>query len=443
MNQADLFSALNTINKKDNWRWGTLVPRMGGGAIGCYKACKQKPLWNLSWDGLYSVDVGIVNYWPDVPYYVIDKDQLPPKEDFENIDFVMTVCPCGGMSTLNTSKGIYKGVDAPQNNLMYRSAEFVLEHIKPTVYFGENAQALFTERGKKITAKLWHIAKKYGYSFSLYKTDLLEHRIPQHRVRCFYFFWKSDTAPVMEWVHDLWKGNIAEFLDQIPAEATHQDVYLWDTNPTETYRPYKFLLEKLGITHQEAVKMFEKHNVTQIIQRNGWMEECIDWLEKNYPTENFSDTDWAQTFTELYKKYKAKFDIGKGIFDRSPYFAYKRYKAVVRSNIRRFVHPVHERYLNMREYMTLLGFPYDYEPTFVKAKVNSLENFQALTKGVVSNVSEDCCLNVMKFIQGGLTMSDHKFIKQNNLQDEITVEKDKDYDLSLFENVKENINEED
>jgi hypothetical protein len=87
--------------------------------------------------------------------------------------------------------------------------------------------------------------------------------------------------------------------------------------------------------------------------------------------------------------------------------------------------------------MTLLGFPFDYQPTFLKAFPNSLENFQRLTKGVVSNVSRDCCLNVMKAVLGLLPMSEHKFIKQNNLNRKSTVEQDEDYDLSLFENKKE------
>lgn len=439
MKQGELFTS---FKKKDHWRWGILVPRMGGGAIGCYQACGEKPLWNLSWDGLYDIDVGLVNYWPDVPYYNLDKGELPPKEQFENIDFVMTVCPCGGLSTQNTSTGIHKGVDAPKNELMYKSAEFVLSNIKPTVYFGENAQALFTERGKKVTAKLWQIAKKYGYSFSLYKTDLLEHRMPQHRVRCFYFFWKSDTAPIMEWVHDPWEGTLTEFLDTIPADATYQDVYLYNGAPSEVFRPYKFLLEKFGLTHQQAVEKWDKWTVTKVIHEEGLMEECIEWLDKYYPNDKMSEIEWAQSFGDMYRKFKKKFDMGRGIFDRSPYFAAKRFKCVVRSNVRRFVHPTKDRYLNMREYMTLLGFPFDYQPTFVKAKPSSLENFQRLSKGVVSNVSMDCCLNVMKFIQGGLPMSEFKFIKQNNLKQESEPQKDEDYDLSLFENKSENITEE-
>ena len=428
---------LDKLASAKKWRWGTLVPRMGGGAIGCYHACETKPLFNLSWDGFYDIDVGLVNYWPDVPYYVIDKGELPPKEDMENLDFVMTVCPCGGLSTQNTAKNENKGVDAPKNEWMYKSAEWVLENLKPTVYFGENAQALFTERGKKVTAKLYHIAKKHGYSFSLYKTDLLQHRIPQHRVRCFYFMWKSDTCPIMDWVNDPWTGTLTEFLDTVPKDATYQDVYLYKENPSEHFKPYKFLLEKTGLTHAECVKKYDKLSVSKIIWENGWMDECIDWLEKNYPDASMSEVEWAQTYAQMYRKFKKKLESGRGIFDRSPYFSYDRFKCVIRRNIRQFVHPTIDRYINMREYMTLLGFPFDYQPTFLKAFPNSLENFQRLTKGVVSNVSRDCCLNVMKAILGLLPMSEHKFIKQNNLNRKSTVEQDEDYDLSLFENKKE------
>ena len=48
------------------------------------------------------------------------KDIFIPK-----VDFVTAVCPCAGLSSANSSN---RGHDAPQNDWMYKTAEFVLEH---------------------------------------------------------------------------------------------------------------------------------------------------------------------------------------------------------------------------------------------------------------------------------------------------------------------------
>lgn len=396
-------------------RWGTMVPRMGGGAIGCWQATGVKPIFNLSWSGLADNDAGIREYWPDVPYYLVDEGQLPPKEDFKNIDFVITVCPCGGLSNQNNSTNeAKKGVDAMQNDWMYKSAEFVLENIKPTVYFGENAQALFIDRGEPVTKKLYDIAMKHGYSFSLFKTDLTQHRIPQHRTRCFYFMWKSDTAPIMEWINDKWPGTAAEFLATIPEWATLQDVYHFNQPPTQFFKPYTYLLQRLGVTHQECVRMFPHKSCMKVLREKGWIGDCIEWMKENYPDASPSEEEWAMTFVEMFTKHKKKFDSGGGAFDRSPWFTTDRFKAVIKKNVRCFVHPDEDRYLNMREYLTLLGFPFDYNPTFPGTRLNRIENFQKLSKGVVSNVAKDCCLQVMKFLRGELPLSEYKYVKQNN-----------------------------
>ena len=81
-------------------------------------------------------------YWPEVPYFDIDQGIDLQNERFQNIDFVASVCPCAGLSMLNTSKGKKgRSADAAQNMWMYKSSEFVLANIKPKVLsslFGRN-----------------------------------------------------------------------------------------------------------------------------------------------------------------------------------------------------------------------------------------------------------------------------------------------------------------
>ena len=68
------------------------------------------------------------------------------------IDYINSVCPCAGLSMLNTSKGagVGRGSDAEANKWMFKSAKYVLSRIKPKVMWGENAQMLFTKKGEGV-----------------------------------------------------------------------------------------------------------------------------------------------------------------------------------------------------------------------------------------------------------------------------------------------------
>ena len=46
----------------------------------------------------------------------------------------------------------------------------------------------------------------------------LKHGVPQNRLRTFYFFWKSETAPVLSY-YDRPRKNLREYLEEIPVDA--------------------------------------------------------------------------------------------------------------------------------------------------------------------------------------------------------------------------------
>ena len=72
------------------------------------------------------------------------------------IDYINAVCPCSGLSSLNTSKtpGITRGADAVMNKWIFVTAHYVLGRIKPKVFWGENAAGLFTKIGQEIVDEL-------------------------------------------------------------------------------------------------------------------------------------------------------------------------------------------------------------------------------------------------------------------------------------------------
>ena len=134
-------------------RWGTIIPLIGGSAIGCYKAAGTYPLFNLSYTPFKPNELHYQNYWPHVPTYRLDSMDTFPHEKFlagGDIDFINSVCPCAGLSTLNPSRG----PDNQANKWMFISAEYVLGNIRPKVLWGENAPGLFLSLGETLIPKL-------------------------------------------------------------------------------------------------------------------------------------------------------------------------------------------------------------------------------------------------------------------------------------------------
>ena len=190
--------------KEDAIRWATIIPLIGGSAIGCAKSTGVLPQFNISYETFSKNEEHLARYWPTVPMLYLDNISKKGQEKMkqQDMDFVTSVCPCAGLSTLNNCKkgAAARGSEAVQNDWMLKSAEFVLSVIKPKVFWGENAPGLFTKSGRDLVMKLKLIGQRFGYSFSLVKTNSELHGLPQRRVRTFYFFWRSPSVPMLPWM---------------------------------------------------------------------------------------------------------------------------------------------------------------------------------------------------------------------------------------------------
>ncbi len=79
------------------------------------------------------------------------------------VDVVNSVCPCAGLSMLNTSASS----DSATNDWMLESAKYVLGEVKPKVFWGENAPGLYGNMGKPVVEKLLKtIGEEFGYTFT-------------------------------------------------------------------------------------------------------------------------------------------------------------------------------------------------------------------------------------------------------------------------------------
>ena len=395
----------------DKIRWGTIIPLIGGSAIGCKEATGTLPAFHLSYTPFAGNEKHIRNYWPSVPMHYLDEQNADKRlPSFQDVDFINSVCPCAGLSMLNTasSGGKKRGEDAAANQWMYESSVYVLSKVRPKVLWGENAPGLFTAMGRGVVEKLRKIGEHFGYSFSVMKTSTDLHGIPQARMRTFYFFWKSPTVPKMDY-YNRKRKNLMEYLKEIPKNASMQNIYGAEGKASERSRFYQFVLEKEGLTHAEFVKKTGKGTVTTYLERNNLLDECIQWLNEKYKGESFwTKTGNNRTHVQYLEHVKRKREKGLGYWDDSPRFVGDTFAAVMKKTMMWAVHPEEDRFLNAREFAHLMGLPHDFE-------IDGEKSLNHIAQNVPTCTARDMAEQVKKFIRGELQMTKFSFIKQDNI----------------------------
>ena len=108
--------------------YASIVPLIGGETIAMEKVFKKRPEYIISYEDFQANDTHLVEYYKrEVPYYLLGNDR---SYDLPSVDVINTVCPCAGLSSLNTSASS----DAAANDWMLTSANYVLGTLKPKVF---------------------------------------------------------------------------------------------------------------------------------------------------------------------------------------------------------------------------------------------------------------------------------------------------------------------
>ena len=398
--------------KEKQIKFGTILPLIGGMTVGNSLATGNDPAFMLSYPGFQGNDQHAVDYFKETPYYILDPESNSmveeegkrkiPKNLFNEVDFVTAVCPCAGLSMMNTSKkegsSSARGSDAQQNQWMYKSAEFILENVKPKVFWGENAPGLYTNTGVGVVEKLREIAEQNGYSFSLYKTNTFFHGIPQKRERTFYFFWNSPKAPILGTYRREHKP-LAEYLTEVPAWATAQDVFLgFEKTAGSGYDKY---LQTQGLSFKAISEKWNTFIHWMVCENK--IESVIEWATEN-------DEKGLIKQAEHVKK---KLDMNLGWWDASPHMTREHINAVIYRQMTCGLHPNGERGLNVREFMHLMGLPHDFNL--------SSNAWNHIAQNVPTCTARDMSLEVMRFCKGEITEFGDSFVKQSNSQLRIDV----------------------
>lgn len=378
-------------------RWAPVIPLIGGFPLGSYYATKEKPVAIYSYSPFEANDSHLTNYWSDIPYMRFDVEGEVTRLS-EGLDFVVATPPCAALSQLNTGKTEEaKGVCAASTMWMYESVKDSVKYLDPKVIMGENAPALYTKKGEPVAEQLKDLASDLGYTFSLYKTNTRFHGIPQSRERTFYFLWKKDTAPVLNF-YNRNRDTFVTYLSQIEENAMQNDIVI---NKTLTEEPqWRFLKARYKTDNPRQVIAQRAITAHNYIMKSDLLEDYITWI-----TDNGSENE-----IRLAHHMKKKYSNGQGIWDSSVHVFSDVMNAVIGRNLNDTVHPLKDRSLTIREALHMMGFPHDFELLGGRAKLNHI------AQNVPTCTARDMTYEVVKYLTGKLDDSGLKFVRQNNVK---------------------------
>lgn len=355
----------------------SIVPLIGGETIGQMNAFGTKPDYLLSYTPFSNNDSHLVNHLKDVPYILLDQGAKHP----HYVDVVNAVCPCAGLSSLSPSANSESAV----NDWMMITAKYVLEEMKPKVFWGENAPRFAGEMGKPIVNKLHKLGKENGYTMSVYRTKSLLHGLPQVRERSFYFFWKGDKTPLLNYF-DQYRISIEDQLNLVKPESTQQEV----TNkkiPSKDDPYYRYVLEVMhgGITHQEfQAKLDKSADVMHYMEENGHNYRMVKefFLKEGY-------TKYAAKMDAI----QDKLDAGGNIMRRASYIPKRQIGAFVGHLPVSMTHHKEDRYLTYRECMTIMGLPQDFQ------LLNPAKNLNHVCQNVPVGTATDMAIEIKAVLE--------------------------------------------
>ena len=374
-------------------KWASIVPLIGGETIAMENVFKTKPEYFLTFDGFQANEEHLRNYYDyKIPYLNLSNGENPN----EGVDVVNTVCPCAGLSSLSPQAAS----NSPMNDWMIKSAEYVLKEVQPKVFWGENAPRLASKMGEPVVKKLRKIGEENGYVFSIFKTKSLLHGLSQVRDRTFYFFWKGDRVPLFEYINKK-PSTIADDIRAIKRDPNDpMDILTNDKIPSE--EPYyRYILEELegGITHAEfAAKLTKSTGLQDYIEERTNYKVVAKWMrEKGYDTV-------AKKCDRQYHKLKA----GGNIMRKGIEIPKDKIGAFVGHMPTNLTHPDEDRFLTVREALSIMKLPNDFELLNPKRSLNHI------CQNVPVTTAEHPAAMVKKYLEGRLDLIDTNFMVQDN-----------------------------
>jgi site-specific DNA-cytosine methylase len=374
----------------------TIIPLIGGETLGSERAFGTRPEYFLSYEAFWGNDRHIVNYYNnEVPYYVLDKNDKPHTK----VDVIGSVCPCAGLSQMSHGFGDHN----ENNKWLIETTKYVLGEMKPEVYWGENAPGFAGKIGDTIRTQMYNIGRDNGYSMTVYRTRSLLHGVPQVRERSFYFFWKGDKTPQLNY-YDRPHKSIEQTILNARGNTLQEPI-----NPkTPSKDPfYRYILEELngGMTHREFSAQLEPgrargNDTFAYIEKSGKnYREVAEWMTKN---------GYEREAASCVRKHD-KLAAGGSIMRRGTVVPKDYIGAFVGHYPTCLTHPVEDRYITYREGLTIMGHPDTFE--LLEPSMNTKNH---ICQNVPVQTAEDMATEVREYLLGNRKMFDSTYTFQYN-----------------------------
>lgn len=391
-------------NKKITY--APIVPLIGGEPLGVMEALDgQLPEYVLSYSPFGNNDSHYINHLREKKdwkgeYVIIDDEQFQnyvPKQ----VDVVMSTCPCAGLSSLSTTSS----ADSAVNDWMYTTAEYVLDKVKPKVFWGENAPRLFSSSGKPVADKLFEIGKKYGYSMNLYFTESRLHGLSQKRARTFYFFTKSEKSPIFKYFN----VPFTPVEKVLKAKTLKSDPMNIHTNPADPIENawVAYAIHKTGAA--DVKDLFNKvDSSTNLIVKadRGFGEnlnEVADWMDAQDKPEFSKIANRARSMQD-------KLDDNKGYWAHGVTIAKGVIPSLIGAMPHALINPITGKYLTIRDCLRIMSMPDDFNLVgdSPRSKINHI------CQNVPVSTARDMMFNVVDFLNGSCDFVNGSYVKQNN-----------------------------
>jgi site-specific DNA-cytosine methylase len=385
----------------------SIVPLIGGETIASERVFGQLPDYIMSYSPFYANDKHLLHYYDlEVPYYVLDKGAIPDQK----VDVVSSVCPCAGLSMLSQGYGDHN----ENNKWMIQTTEYVLGELKPEVLWGENAPGLAGKIGKNIREQLYKIGRDNGYSMTIYRTKSMLHGVPQVRERSFYFFWRGDKTPILNYYNRPYMSIEDMILSVKDINSLQTPINKKTPSKDDPY--YRFVLEEIhgGITHAEFAKQVPPtsargNDVSGYIEKMGYNYlQVAEWMEKmGYERE-----------VQRCKYRYDKLNSGQSIMRRGTIIPKDYIGAFVGHYPTMLTHPVEDRYLTYREALAIMGMPLDFILLDPEKSTNHI------CQNVPVPTAVDMATEVREYLAGNREMIDSTLTFQYNGTQKLEIVKD-------------------
>lgn len=265
---------------------------------------------------------------PLVPPSVWENEEYLNELKNEDFDFSFNNCPCSGLSLANRKAS----VDAEINQQFFRVSGW-LKHVQPKAFVVENAPTLLSF-GTPILQQFIRDLDK-TYKFTVLRDQAGNHGVAMKRAR----------AMIVGWRRDYFEDSVPQVLmrKNENGEYTLRHAFEGISQNTPNYFDQP---EQTGLEFLIPGAVAAGHSVD--------MEAALNIEKYEKQLKEVSETKY-NGIVRLAERMKVK-----AIWDKSPAGTNWDDKAGSMTSYTRHIHPDGERFMSIREYASLMGYPQDF-----------------------------------------------------------------------------------